>query len=58
VALFRILLIAFGIAVTIFALRFIATGQRRYLHWALRLLGLVLFSGVVFFGVLLATRLV
>ena len=56
-AVFRILLVAFGISVTVLAVRFIATGERRYLHWALRVLGAALLSGLVFFGVLLATRL-
>jgi hypothetical protein len=56
VAFFRVLLVAFGISVTVLAVRFIATGERRYLLWALRVLGAALVSGVVFFGVLLATR--
>jgi len=43
--------------VTVLAVRFINTGERRYLRWALRVLALALVSGVVFFAVLLATRL-
>jgi hypothetical protein len=56
VAAFRLLLVAFGVGVTFFAIRFIATGNRQYLVWSLRLLGAALISGVVFFGVLLVTR--
>jgi hypothetical protein len=57
VGVFRVLLVAFGISVTVLAVRFIATGERRYLQWALRLLALALVSGVVFFAVLLIARL-
>jgi len=57
VAVFRILLVALGVAVTVLAVRFVVTGQRRYLQWALRLLGAALLSGVVFFAVLLVTHL-
>ena len=56
-AAFRLLLAAFGVAVTFFAVRFIVTGNRQYLGWALRLLAAALVSGVVFFAVLLVTRL-
>jgi hypothetical protein len=57
VGVFRVLLVAFGISVTILAVRFIATGERRYLRWTLRVLAAALVSGLVFFGVLLAARL-
>jgi hypothetical protein len=57
VTVFRVLLAAFGIAVTVLAVRFINTGERRYLRWALRVLAGALVSGVVFFAILLATRL-
>ncbi len=56
-ALFRVLLAVFGLSVGWLALRFVTTGQRRYLHWALWLLAGALASGVVFFGVLLIARL-
>jgi hypothetical protein len=57
VGLFRVLLVAFGVAVTVLAVRFVLTGQRQYLRWALRLLGAALLSGLVFFAVLLVTHL-
>lgn len=56
-AVFRALLVAFGVAVTVLAVRFIVTGRREYLSWSLRLLAAALVSGVVFFGVLLVKRL-
>jgi hypothetical protein len=56
VVAFRALLTAFGVAVLFFAVRFIATGERRYLQWALRLLASALILGVLFFSVLLASR--
>jgi len=58
VAAFRVLLVVFALLVTYFAIRFIRTGRRLYLQWALRLLGAALLSGVVFFTVLLVVRLV
>jgi hypothetical protein len=58
VAAFRVLLAVFGIAVAFLAVRYVVTGQRLYLRWALRLLGVALTSGVVFFAVLLVSRLV
>jgi len=54
---FRILLVAFGVAVLFFATQFVVTGQRRYLNRALWLLGAALASGVLFFAVLLVSRL-
>jgi len=57
VALFRVLLAVFGVAVLVFATRFILTGQRRYLRWALWVLAVALGSGVLFFAVLLVSRL-
>jgi hypothetical protein len=57
VVFFRILLIAFGAGVTFFVVRFLQTGQRGYLNWAGRLLGLGLASGLLFFAVLLVARL-
>jgi hypothetical protein len=57
VAAFRVLLAAFGLAVTFLAIRYVVTGRRTYLHWALRLVGAALVSGVVFFAVLLVSRL-
>jgi hypothetical protein len=57
VAGFRVLLAAFGVAVLFFAIRFIRTGQQRYLRWALWLLGAALVGGVLFFAVLLVSRL-
>lgn len=56
-ALFRLLLVVFGISVAFLAFRFVVTGQRRYLQWALRLLAGALVSGLVFFAVLLVSRL-
>jgi hypothetical protein len=56
-AVFRILLVAFGVAVLFFATQFVVTGQRRYLNRALWLLGAALASGVLFFAVLLVSRL-
>jgi hypothetical protein len=58
VAAFRVLAVVFGLAVAFLAIRYVVTGQRQYLRWALRLLGAALTSGVVFFAVLLASRLV
>jgi hypothetical protein len=58
VAAFRVLLAVFGVAVALLAIRYVLTGQRQYLRWALRLLGAFLVSGVVFFAVLLVSRLV
>jgi hypothetical protein len=58
VGAFRVLLAVFGIAVVFLAARYVVTGQRLYLRWALRLLGVALASGVVFFAVLLVSRLV
>jgi hypothetical protein len=58
VGAFRVLLAVFGIAVAFLAARYVVTGQRLYLRWALRLLGVALASGVVFFAVLLVSRLV
>ena len=55
---FRLLLVVFGLLVAFFAVRYVVTGRRQYLRWALRLLAAVLVSGVVFFAVLLITRLV
>jgi hypothetical protein len=57
VLVFRVLLVVFGISVTFLAVRYVVSGERIYLRWALRLLGLALVSGVVFFGVLLIARL-
>lgn len=57
-AAFRVLLVLFGVSVTLLAIRFVVSGERRYLRWALRLLGAALVSGLVFFGVLLVARLV
>jgi len=57
VALFRVLLVVFGVAVLFFASRFMLTGQRRYLNWAVWVLAAALGSGVVFFAVLLVSRL-
>ena len=54
---FRLLLVAFAVAVVYFAIRYMRTGRRGYLDWAIRLLVLALFSGVAFFSVLLAQRL-
>ncbi|HWY72052.1 MAG TPA: hypothetical protein VNW98_00300 [Burkholderiaceae bacterium] len=56
-ALFRVLLAVFGVAVLFFATRFILTGQRRYLRWTLWVLAVALGSGVLFFAVLLVSRL-
>lgn len=56
-AAFRVLLVVFGLLVTYFAIRFIVTGRRTYLDWALRLIAVALLSGVVFFAVLLVERL-
>jgi len=58
VAFFRVLLAVFGVSVTILAVRYMTTGERRYLTWAARLMGLFLVLGVVFFVVLLIARLV
>jgi len=58
VAFFRVLLIVFGIAVAVLVVRFAVTGERRFLRWAARLIGLALFSGVAFFAGLLLTRLI
>jgi len=58
VAAFRVLLVVFALLVTYFAIRFIRTGRRLYLQWALRLLAAALLSGVAFFAVLLVVRLV
>jgi len=58
VAAFRVLLVVFALLVTYFAIRFIRTGRRLYLQWALRLLAAALLSGVMFFAVLLLVRLV
>jgi len=55
--LFRVLLVVFGVAVLFFASRFMLTGQRRYLRWAVWVLATALGSGVVFFAVLLVSRL-
>jgi hypothetical protein len=57
-AAFRILLAAFGVAVLFFAIRFIVSGDRRYLRWAWWLLGAALAVGVLFFSVLLVSRFV
>jgi len=57
VAVFRIALVAFGLAVLFCATRFIVTGDRRYLRRALWLLAGALVSGVLFFSVLLVSRL-
>ena len=54
---FRVLLAVFGVAVLYLAGRFIRTGQRIWLRRALWLLGVALASGVVFFAVLLVSRL-
>jgi hypothetical protein len=56
VVVFRFLLAAFGVAVLFFATRFMVTGQRRYLRWALWLLAAALVSGVLFFAVLLISQ--
>jgi len=55
VVAFRILLAAFGVAVLFFSVRFVATGERRYLRLALWLLAAALISGVLFFSVLLVS---
>jgi hypothetical protein len=57
VAWFRLLLVVFGAAVLFLAVKYMMTGQRHYLNWAARLIGLFLASGVVFSVILLATRL-
>ncbi|HEX4583288.1 MAG TPA: hypothetical protein VH183_00550 [Burkholderiaceae bacterium] len=57
-AAFRLLVVVFALAVAFLAIRYAVTGQRQYLSWALRLLGAGLTSGVVFFAVLLVSRLV
>jgi hypothetical protein len=57
VAVFRVLLAAFGVAVLFCAARFVFTGQRRYIRWAVWLLMAALASGVLFFSVLLVSRL-
>jgi hypothetical protein len=57
VAVFRVLLAAFGIAVLFCAVRFVVTGQQRYLRRAVWLLAAALASGVLFFAVLLVSRL-
>jgi predicted membrane-bound mannosyltransferase len=54
---FRLLLVVFGLLTVFLAARYVVTGRRQYLHWALRLLAGALVSGVVFFAVLLITRL-
>jgi hypothetical protein len=54
---FRLLLVVFGLLVAFLAVRYVRTGRRQYLQWALRLLAGALVSGVVFFAVLLVTRL-
>ena len=56
-AWFRLLLVIFGAAVLFLAARYMMTGQRHYLNWAARLIGLFLASCVVFFVILLVTRL-
>jgi len=56
VAVFRLALAVFGIAVLIFAVRFVLTGERRYLRWAVSLLLGALAFGVLFFAVLLVSR--
>jgi hypothetical protein len=54
---FRVLLVAFGLAVLFFATRFLVTGDRRYLRGALWVLAAALVSGVLFFTVLLISQL-
>ena len=54
---FRLLLVVFGLLVAFLAIRYVTTGRREYLRWALRVLAAVLVSGVVFFAVLLIARL-
>lgn len=56
-ALFRLLLFVFGAAVVFLAVRYMATGERRYLNWAGRLIVLFLACGVAFSVILLLTRL-
>ena len=55
-AAFRLALAVFGIAVLFFAVRFVLTGERRYLQWAFSLLAAALGLGVLFFAVLLVSR--
>jgi len=57
VAYFRVLLVVFGLSVTFLAARYMMTGQRHYLHWAARIVGLALALGVLFFTGLLVARL-
>jgi hypothetical protein len=57
VIVFRLLLVAFGLAVLFFATRFVVTADRRYLRRALWLLAAALVSGVLFFSVLLISQL-
>ena len=56
-AAFRVLLAAFGVAMFYLAARYVRTGERIYMRRALWLLGGVLLSGVLFFAVLLVSRL-
>ena len=56
-AAFRVLLAVFGVAVLYLAARYIRTGERVWLRRALWLLGAALASGVLFFAVLLVSRL-
>jgi hypothetical protein len=57
VRVFRLLLVVFALLVAFLGVRYVVTGQRSYLRWALRLLAGALVSGVVFFSVLLIARL-
>ncbi len=56
-AAFRVLLALLVVAVTVLVVRFLVSGQRSYLRWAARLLGVALASALVFFAVLLVERL-
>ena len=57
-AFFRILLLVFGATVAVLVVRFAISGERRFLRWAGRLIGIALVSGFVFFAGLLLTRLI
>jgi len=56
--MFRGLLFALGAAITICVALYFASGRRRYLSWASRLFLAGLGTGLLFFAVLLAKRLI
>jgi hypothetical protein len=57
VAALRLLVVVAVLALAALVVGYFATGQRRFLSWALRLFVLSLAAGFAFFAVLIADRL-